>query len=291
NAKAFTPDGFYRTGDVVRMTPEGNLVVEGRAKDQINRGGEKIAAEEVENHLLAHPAVFDAAVVSMPDDYLGERSCAFVVPRGAPPTARELIKFVRSRGLASYKVPDRVEFVEQFPQTGVGKISKRELREVIAREYVPKLKRPVKNEAGHAALATVAPSGLPRPAELPNNRVACQPEPEPAVLLVHDMERHFVGQFTPGREPLSKVVENISLLSRQARAAGIPVVYCAQPGPQTPEQRGLQLEWWGTGVADPEQAEIIDELRPEPGDVLLTKWRYSAFQRTELAEMMQDWQR
>lgn len=145
NAKAFTPDGFYRTGDVVRMTPEGNLVVEGRAKDQINRGGEKIAAEEVENHLLAHPAVFDAAVVSMPDDYLGERSCAFVVPRGAPPKARELIKFVRSRGLASYKVPDRVEFVEQFPQTGVGKISKRELREVIAREYVPKLKRPEKN--------------------------------------------------------------------------------------------------------------------------------------------------
>src|SRR5690606_4345369 len=60
NAKAFTPDGIYRTGDVVRMTPEGNLVVEGRAKDQINRGGEKIAAEEVENHLLAHPAVFDA---------------------------------------------------------------------------------------------------------------------------------------------------------------------------------------------------------------------------------------
>lgn len=140
-------------------------------------------------------------------------------------------------------------------------------------------------------LPAIAPYGLPRPEELPKNRVAWQPEPERAVLLVHDMERHFVGQFTPGREPLSKVVENISLLSRQARAAGIPVVYCAQPGPQTPEQRGLQLEWWGTGVADPEQAEIIDELRPEPGDVLLTKWRYSAFQRTELAEMMQAWQR
>ncbi|MGP4017121.1 (2,3-dihydroxybenzoyl)adenylate synthase [Saccharopolyspora sp. 5N708] len=141
NAVAFTPEGFYRTGDIVRRTPEGNLVVEGRAKDQINRGGEKIAAEEVENHLLAHPAVHDAAVVSMPDDYLGERSCAFVVPRGTTPKARELIKFVRERGLAAYKVPDRVEFVEQFPQTGVGKVSKRDLREAISRELVPELRR------------------------------------------------------------------------------------------------------------------------------------------------------
>ncbi|MER5388198.1 (2,3-dihydroxybenzoyl)adenylate synthase [Saccharopolyspora sp. NPDC002686] len=141
NAKAFTPEGFYRTGDVVRLTAAGNIVVEGRAKDQINRGGEKIAAEEVENHLLAHPAVHDAAVVSMPDDYLGERSCAFVVPRGTPPKARELIKFVRERGLAAYKVPDRVEFVEQFPQTGVGKVSKRDLREAISRELVPELRR------------------------------------------------------------------------------------------------------------------------------------------------------
>ncbi|RRO18939.1 (2,3-dihydroxybenzoyl)adenylate synthase [Saccharopolyspora rhizosphaerae] len=141
NARAFTPEGFYRTGDVVRLTAEGNVVVEGRAKDQINRGGEKVAAEEVENHLLAHPAVHDAAVVSMPDDYLGERTCAFVIPRGTAPPGRELIKFVRGRGLAGYKVPDRVVFVEQFPQTGVGKVSKRDLREAISRELVPKLGR------------------------------------------------------------------------------------------------------------------------------------------------------
>jgi 2,3-dihydroxybenzoate-AMP ligase len=141
NATAFTAEGFYRTGDVVRRTPEGNLVVEGRAKDQINRGGEKVAAEEIENHLLAHPSVHDAAVVAMPDEYLGERSCAFVVPRGTPPKGRELIRFVRERGLAGYKVPDRVEFVERFPQTGVGKISKRELREMLARDLVPELRR------------------------------------------------------------------------------------------------------------------------------------------------------
>src|SRR5690606_10803907 len=73
NARAFTEDGYYRTGDVVRRTPEGYLVVQGRATDHINRAGEKISAEEVEEHLLAHPSVFDAAIVAVPDPYLGER--------------------------------------------------------------------------------------------------------------------------------------------------------------------------------------------------------------------------
>ncbi|MFJ8471340.1 (2,3-dihydroxybenzoyl)adenylate synthase [Kitasatospora sp. NPDC094011] len=136
NADSFTPDGFYRTGDLVRRLPSGHLVVEGRAKDQINRGGEKVAAEEIENHLLAHPAVHDAAVVSMPDPYLGERSCAYVVLRAEsleqPPKAVELKRFVRQRGLADYKVPDRVEFVDAFPATGIGKVSKKDLRAAIA---------------------------------------------------------------------------------------------------------------------------------------------------------------
>ncbi|MEU5190278.1 (2,3-dihydroxybenzoyl)adenylate synthase [Streptomyces klenkii] len=134
NATAFTADGFYRTGDVVRRTESGHLVVEGRAKDQINRGGEKVAAEEIENHILAHPAVHDAAVVSMPDAYLGERTCAYVVLReGAGPVRSIAIKkFVRERGLAAFKVPDRVEFVTDFPQTGIGKVSKKDLRAAIA---------------------------------------------------------------------------------------------------------------------------------------------------------------
>ncbi|MCQ4117852.1 (2,3-dihydroxybenzoyl)adenylate synthase [Rhodococcus tibetensis] len=136
NSTAFTEDGFYRTGDIVRLTDDGYLVVEGRAKDQINRGGEKVAAEEVENHLLAHPCVADVAVVSMPDPYLGERSCAFVVVLGEQPKAAELKKFVRSRGLAEYKVPDKVVFVEEFPVTGVGKISKSELRRALEKTLV-----------------------------------------------------------------------------------------------------------------------------------------------------------
>lgn len=132
NRRAFTADGFYRTGDIVRQLPGGHLVVEGRAKDQINRGGDKVAAEEVENHLLAHPAVHDAALVAMPDAFLGEKTCAFVVIRGDAPRAIELLRFLQGRGLAGYKIPDRIEFIAQLPQTGVGKVNKRELRERIA---------------------------------------------------------------------------------------------------------------------------------------------------------------
>ncbi len=129
NARAFTSDGFYRTGDLARLTPEGYLVVEGRAKDQINRGGEKIAAAEVEEAIRLHPAVHDVAVVAIPDAFLGERSCAFVIPHGEPPRPAELSAFLRARGLAAYKIPDKVVFVDSFPKTGVGKVSKQALRE------------------------------------------------------------------------------------------------------------------------------------------------------------------
>jgi 2,3-dihydroxybenzoate-AMP ligase len=124
NERAFTADGYYRSGDVVRQLPSGHLIVEGRRKDQINRGGEKIPAEELENHLLAHPAVHDAAVVGMPDEVMGERTCAFIVVKGDAPTLRELTAFLRERGVAAYKLPDRLEVLDSFPQTKVGKVSK-----------------------------------------------------------------------------------------------------------------------------------------------------------------------
>jgi 2,3-dihydroxybenzoate-AMP ligase len=137
---SFTADGFYRTGDVVRRLPSGHLVVEGRAKDQINRGGEKIAPDEVEDHLLAHPAVHDAAVVGVPDERLGERSCAMLVarPGAGAPTAAEIRRFLRERGVAAFKVPDRVEVVARFPQTGVGKVSRRDLRAAVAASLAEK---------------------------------------------------------------------------------------------------------------------------------------------------------
>ncbi|MDK2125148.1 (2,3-dihydroxybenzoyl)adenylate synthase [Parachitinimonas caeni] len=134
NARAFTTDGFYRTGDLVRQLPSGHIVVEGRAKDQINRGGEKVAAEEVENHLLAHPSVHDAAIVAMPDSFLGEKTCAYLVCREDRPRGIELANFLRERGVAQYKIPDRFEFVDGFPKTGVGKVDKKALRERIAQQ-------------------------------------------------------------------------------------------------------------------------------------------------------------
>ena len=131
NRVAFTSDGFYRTGDMVRRHPSGNLVVEGRTKDLINRGGEKINAEEVENLILAHPAVVNVAVVAIPDPVMGERACAFVVPRpGTTLTLPELAQFlVENRRVAKFKVPERLELRDRLPMTAVGKISKKHLRE------------------------------------------------------------------------------------------------------------------------------------------------------------------
>ena len=136
DAVSFTADGFYRTGDLVRQLPSGHLEVTGRAKDQINRGGDKIASDEVENHLLAHPGVLDAAVVAVADEFLGERTCAFVIQDPAsgdePLTERGIRDFIRGRGLAAFKVPDQVRLVDAFPATGVGKTSRRELRRLLA---------------------------------------------------------------------------------------------------------------------------------------------------------------
>jgi 2,3-dihydroxybenzoate-AMP ligase len=134
NAAAFTPDGFYRTGDLVRLTADGHVEVVGRIKDQINRGGEKIAVEEVENHLLAHAGVRDAVVVGVPDEYLGQRIRAHVVLEpGVSPTSTDLRRFVRDRGVAAFKVPDEVVVVDGFPVTGVGKTDRRALRTALAR--------------------------------------------------------------------------------------------------------------------------------------------------------------
>ncbi|WP_323119075.1 (2,3-dihydroxybenzoyl)adenylate synthase [Burkholderia alba] len=138
-ALAFTRDGYYRTGDRVCRRADGYLVVEGRVKDQINRGGEKIAAEEIESHLLASPCVCEAAVVGLPDRYLGEVSCAFVVVAGETRDARalagQLRAFVRERGVASFKVPDMVRIVPALPKTTLGKIDKKVLRARFIPEY------------------------------------------------------------------------------------------------------------------------------------------------------------
>jgi 2,3-dihydroxybenzoate-AMP ligase len=133
NKKAFTEDGFYRTGDVVRMYKGRYVTVEGRIKDTINRGAEKISAEEVENHILAHPKVENCALVAMPDHILGEKGCAFVQTRGDQDlTLEELCRFLKQeRNIAIHKLPERLERVREFPMTKIGKIDKKELRRII----------------------------------------------------------------------------------------------------------------------------------------------------------------
>jgi 2,3-dihydroxybenzoate-AMP ligase len=134
NATAFTEDGFYRSGDLVRQTPTGEIVVEGRIKDVIIRGGDKISATELEGHLTAHPLVQQAAVVAMPDAVLGEKTYAFLVPAmpGANPTLVELRRMLRGRGVADHKLPDLVETVPALPLTGLNKVDKNALRAELA---------------------------------------------------------------------------------------------------------------------------------------------------------------
>ncbi|MHB8312141.1 MAG: (2,3-dihydroxybenzoyl)adenylate synthase [Candidatus Dormibacteria bacterium] len=125
NRRAFTADGFYCSGDLLRQHPSGNYVVEGRKKDLVNRGGEKISAEEVEDMLLTHPAVANVACVPMPDPVLGERMCAFVQPRGPKaPTLNQLTALLSELGLARFKHPERLEVVARLPLSPFGKVQK-----------------------------------------------------------------------------------------------------------------------------------------------------------------------
>jgi 2,3-dihydroxybenzoate-AMP ligase len=140
NAVAFTSDGFYRTGDLGRVQVrdgQRHLSIEGRIKDLINRGGEKINAEELELLLHQHPDVSDVAVVAMPDERLGERVCAYLVCTDPSLGVPELQVHLEALGVAKYKWPERVELVGSLPRTQVGKLDKKELREDVARKVTP----------------------------------------------------------------------------------------------------------------------------------------------------------
>nr|WP_042178033.1 (2,3-dihydroxybenzoyl)adenylate synthase [Kibdelosporangium sp. MJ126-NF4]CEL12931.1 2,3-dihydroxybenzoate-AMP ligase [Kibdelosporangium sp. MJ126-NF4]CTQ98616.1 2,3-dihydroxybenzoate-AMP ligase (EC 2.7.7.58) [Kibdelosporangium sp. MJ126-NF4] len=138
NATAFTPDGFFCTGDLVRQLPSGHLVVEGRIKDVINRGGEKVPAGELEELLLTHPGVAQAAAVGLPDDTLGELVCAVIVPTAeGPPKLKALKAHLTEHGLARFKQPDKLVVLDDLPLTAVGKISKRDLVDGLIRRANP----------------------------------------------------------------------------------------------------------------------------------------------------------
>jgi 2,3-dihydroxybenzoate-AMP ligase len=139
NVKAFTSDGFYRSGDLMRQHKSGAYMVEGRKKDLINRGGEKISAEEIENLILSHPAVQNVACVAMPDPNMGERMCACVIlKRGESLTLDELIRYLNTKEIAKYKLPERLEAMSDFPLSTFGKVSKKALVDMVAQKVQAK---------------------------------------------------------------------------------------------------------------------------------------------------------
>lgn len=138
------------------------------------------------------------------------------------------------------------------------------------------------------ALPTILPYPMPAASDLPENRVAWTPEPQRCALLIHDMQQYFLDAFPSGESPAAELLANIRLLRSRCDELGIPVIYTAQPGGQTPEQRALLQDFWGPGINDgPYQKRIVAELAPKERDIVLTKWRYSAFRKTNLLEILQ----
>ena len=131
NARSFSPDGFYRTGDRVRLFADGPragyVEVTGRIKDVIHRGGETVSATDLEDHLHTHPAIYSAAVVALPDDYLGEKICAAVIFSGTPVTLAELNAFLDDRGASTHARPDLLVPMRSLPTTAVGKVDKKKV--------------------------------------------------------------------------------------------------------------------------------------------------------------------
>jgi 2,3-dihydroxybenzoate-AMP ligase/mycobactin salicyl-AMP ligase len=132
NQEAFTADGFFRTGDIAKFDPEGRLIITGRKKDIIIRGGENISAREVEELILSHPKVEQVAAVGMPDPVLGERVCAFIKSKqGMRVSFEEIISYLKEKKTSVLYLPERIETIDELPLTNVGKVDKKRLREEI----------------------------------------------------------------------------------------------------------------------------------------------------------------
>lgn len=137
------------------------------------------------------------------------------------------------------------------------------------------------------AMTPIAPYRMPGDGDLPSAALPWRPRPDRAAVLVHDMQRYFLRPFPAGQSPLTELVANVMKLLAAARAAGMPVLYTAQPGGMSREDRGLLHDLWGPGMSvDEADRGIVDDVAPEPGDAVLTKWRYSAFFRSDLEERL-----
>ncbi|MWA07990.1 isochorismatase family protein [Streptomyces sp. BA2] len=134
-------------------------------------------------------------------------------------------------------------------------------------------------------IPSISPYPLPAEGDVPPPVVRWTAEPHRSVLLVHDMQRYFLKPFPDTLR--RQLVSNAALLRDRCAALDVPVAYTAQPGGMTDEQRGLLKDFWGPGMRpEPEDRQVVDALAPAEDDWLLTKWRYSAFFRTDLLQRM-----
>ncbi|MFG1791101.1 isochorismatase family protein [Nocardia sp. NPDC049149] len=141
------------------------------------------------------------------------------------------------------------------------------------------------------AIPPIAPYSLPTRSDIASNQVAWSLDPSRAALLIHDMQRYFIDTYESDRDPILTATANIQRLRKQCADAGIPVIYTMQPGDQHPSRRGILADFWGSGLANGPATEVIAQLTPGPGDIQVTKWRYSAFQRTDLRELLNHYNR
>ncbi|MDS0527390.1 isochorismatase [Clostridium sp. SHJSY1] len=139
------------------------------------------------------------------------------------------------------------------------------------------------------AIPAIKPYEMPKASDLQKNKVSWKVDPNRSVLLIHDMQQYFLNAYTSGESPVVELIDNIKRIKEQCRELGIPVLYSAQPGNQKPEDRALLQDFWGSGlIDDPAETRIIRDIEPSENDTVLTKWRYSAFKRTNLKEFMQE---
>ncbi|MBF6177666.1 isochorismatase family protein [Nocardia otitidiscaviarum] len=132
----------------------------------------------------------------------------------------------------------------------------------------------------------IAPYPMPTPEEVTANQVGWTVDPARTALLIHDMQQYFLAAYDTGAEPARTLIANIARLRNRCHELGIPVIYTMQPGDQHPSRRGILADFWGTGMSHGPETEVIAELRPDDRDIQVTKWRYSAFQRTDLRELL-----
>lgn len=136
------------------------------------------------------------------------------------------------------------------------------------------------------AIPPIAAYPMPTSDEVTANQVSWTLDPARGALLIHDMQRYFLSAYDAGADPARTLIANIARLRNRCHQLGIPVIYTMQPGNQHPSRRGILADFWGTGMSHGPDTEIVAELTPSPGDIQVTKWRYSAFQRTDLRELL-----